>query len=186
MKEGKYRVSRVVTRSGDKGETGLSDGSRWPKHDKRFELLGALDELNSSVGYLLSLDPGSRYLAMLDEVQQLLFDLGAEIASPGLYQLEEHDLSELEEHTERMTTEVPPLKEFLLPGGSQAGAWAHLCRTQARRAERCLTAVAIDADINPISLAWLNRLSDFFFVLARHINQDKGVKEPEWRGPHRS
>jgi cob(I)alamin adenosyltransferase len=183
MKDGKYRVSRVTTRTGDKGETGLANGQRLPKHDKRIELLGTLDELNSAIGYLVSLTPGKAYLAALDEVQQTLFDLGSEAAHPEEVRLYRGDVTDLDAQCDLLRAELPPLREFLLPGGTQAAAWCHMCRTLARRAERRLTAIGENAFVNPQSLAWLNRLSDFFFILARHINRTANHPEPEWRGP---
>lgn len=182
MKDGKNRVSRMITRTGDSGETGLADGSRLPKHDIRIELIGALDELNSAIGYLVSLKPGESYLAMLAGMQQALFDLGAEAALPNTTHLKDDAVAQLEAACMQIKETLPPLREFVIPGGTQAAAWGHICRTTTRRCERCLVAVASQYSVNPNSLAYLNRLSDFFFMLSRHINLADQQTEPMWRG----
>lgn len=182
MKEGKNRVSRVTTRTGDKGETGLADGSRLPKHAPRIELIGSLDELNSHIGYLVSLMPESRHRALLESIQQQLFNIGAEAAQPGAVHVKEEDVNDLDAHCDILQAELPPLREFVLPGGTQAGAWCHICRTTARRTERCQSAVNAESKGNPHSFAYLNRLSDLFFNLSRHINRSADEDEPQWKG----
>ncbi len=182
MKEGKYRVSRVVTRTGDKGETGLADGSRLPKSDLRIEVLGILDELNATIGYLKSLEPGDSYIAPIENVQQTLFNIGAEIAQPGAVHLTQEHIAELESLCKGYQEALPPLREFVLPGGNRPGGWCHICRTEVRRAERQLVALSLDTEVNPHSLAYLNRLSDLFFILSRHINLGADQKEPQWTG----
>src|SRR5690606_24482282 len=118
---------------------------------------------------------------LLDMIQQRLFDLGAELAVPGSVRLRDRDVLALEQQIETLNRELPPLREFVLPGGTAAGAWCHLCRTVARRAERALVAVQHQDAHNPASLRWLNRLSDLLFVLARTLNRAAGAHEPQWR-----
>lgn len=185
MKEGKHRVSRVVTRTGDKGESGLADGSRLPKQHPRFELMGALDELNSSIGYLVSLGVDDTCRPLIEKVQQTLFDVGSEAAAPNASYLTEADVEELDADCASLNAGLPPLTEFVLPGGAPAGAYAHICRTLVRTAERRLSALGETDFVNPASRAWLNRLSDFFFILSRHLNLSAGAKEPQWRGPRK-
>ncbi|MFN3714005.1 MAG: cob(I)yrinic acid a,c-diamide adenosyltransferase [Alcanivoracaceae bacterium] len=176
----KNRISRVITRTGDQGETGLADGSRWPKDAPVIVALGELDELNAMIGVLRS-QPGADDYPLLDEIQQRLFDLGAELAVPGTSRLNEADVLALEAAVSEWNASLAPLREFVLPGGHSAAAWCHLCRTVARRAERALVAAQHQQALNPLSLQWLNRLSDLLFVLARHINYRQGTAEPQWR-----
>lgn len=183
MKEGKFRVSRVTTRTGDKGTSGLANGERLPKHHIRFELLGTLDELNSAIGYLRSQQPGAIYEDAIEDIQQTLFNLGSEVANPGQAHVTDADVKRLEAASAHFNEALPPLREFVLPGGSPLAAWCHVCRATARRAERCLSAVAAEGFANEASLAWLNRLSDLLFILSRRLNTDAGVKEPQWHGP---
>jgi cob(I)alamin adenosyltransferase len=176
----KHRISRVITRTGDQGQTGLADGSRWPKDAPVIVALGELDELNAMLGVLRS-QPGADDYPLLDELQQRLFDLGAELAVPGTSRLTEEDVLALEAAASDWNASLPPLREFVLPGGPPAAAWCHLCRTVARRAERALVAAQHQQSLNPFSLQWLNRLSDLLFVLARHLNARHGAAEPQWR-----
>lgn len=176
----KQRINRVVTRSGDGGETGLADGSRWPKDAPLIMALGELDELNAMIG-ILRTRPGAETIALLDDIQQRLFDLGAELAVPGSKRLREADVEELETALEALNMVLPPLREFVLPGGHPTAAFCHLCRTVARRAERALVAADHVQPQNPQSLRWLNRLSDLLFVLARTLNRQHDVSEPQWR-----
>lgn len=182
MKEGKFRVSRVITRTGDKGETGLADGTRLSKADPQIELLGVLDQLNATVGYLVSQNPGDDYRQFLATIQQTLFNLGAEIAAPGHIAVQGADVQLLEAECDRLNDTLPPLQEFVLPGGTPIGAWCHMCRTQTRASERCLVAVGQAIEVNPFSLAWLNRLSDYFFIMSRRINLAAFPNEPQWTG----
>ena len=176
----KQRINRVVTRSGDGGETGLADGSRWPKDAPLIVALGELDELNAMIGVLRT-QPGAEQIALLDRIQQRLFDLGAELAVPGSKRLRGADVEELDTALAALNDALPPLREFVLPGGHPAAAFCHLCRTVARRAERALIAADHVKPQNPQSLMWLNRLSDLLFVLARSLNRQHGVSEPQWR-----
>ncbi|MBL7251745.1 cob(I)yrinic acid a,c-diamide adenosyltransferase [Alloalcanivorax sp. C16-2] len=179
---GKTRINRVITRSGDDGRTGLADGTRVAKDHPRIQALGSLDELNSALGVLRAkgLDPDLD--GLLETVQQLMFDLGGELAVPGTVTLTEEDLVEMESQADTLNAELPPLREFVLPGGHPAAAWCHHCRTLARHAERDLVTLANTGDdtVNPESRALLNRLGDLLFVMARLINQRTGTPEPQW------
>ncbi|MCQ6262396.1 cob(I)yrinic acid a,c-diamide adenosyltransferase [Alcanivorax sp. MM125-6] len=178
---GKTRINRVITRSGDDGRTGLADGSRVAKDHPRIRALGSLDELNSALGVLRARDLDPDLDGLLETVQQLMFDLGGELAVPGTVTLTEEDLVEVESQADTLNAELPPLREFVLPGGHPAAAWCHHCRTLARRAERDLVALAATDDgVNPESRAVLNRLGDLLFVMARLINQRTETPEPQW------
>ena len=179
---GKTRINRVITRSGDDGHTGLADGSRVAKDHPRILALGSLDELNSALGVLRAKDLDADLDGLLETVQQLMFDLGGELALPGTVTITEEDLVEMESQADTLNAELPPLKEFVLPGGHPAAAWCHHCRTLARHAERDLVALAnTDEDtVNPQSRALINRLGDLLFVMARLINQRTGTPEPQW------
>ena len=173
----KHRISRVTTRSGDTGTSGLADGSRLPKSDRRFDAIGDVDELNSVLGVLIThLPPGGELQALCQQVQQELFDLGATLATLG--KTPPPALDRVEGEVARLNAALPPLTEFVLPGGTPAAAAAHVCRAVCRRAERSLWALGSD-DAAP-GAQYLNRLSDLFFVLARHCNA--GHSEPQWRG----
>lgn len=176
----KNRISRVVTRSGDAGETGLADGSRWPKDAPVVAALGDLDELNAMIGVLRSRLAVDQF-ALLDTVQQRLFDLGAELAVPGTSRLTDADVDEIELAVEELNKQLAPLREFVLPGGHPDAAFCHLCRTVARRAERTLVAAVRGQSHSAASLRWLNRLSDYLFVLARTLNRINASAEPQWR-----
>lgn len=176
----KKRISRVTTKSGDAGNSSLADGTRLPKTHERFEAIGTIDELNSFVGLLivnLKEQPAQADNAVFAQnIQQALFDLGGALAFPGSENFPSP--TDLEEAVAALNAELPPLTEFVLPGGTQGSALAHLCRTICRRAERCMW--ALPEDTNP-GATYLNRLSDYFFVLARTLNE--GTTEEQWRGP---
>jgi cob(I)alamin adenosyltransferase len=182
------RIDRVVTRGGDGGQTSLGDGSRVGKDSLRIEVLGALDELNAVLGLVRAHAAGAggapttpsdarveRELAVL---QNLLFDMGAELCVPTgpktsrVKPVEESVVDEMEGWIERMRADQQPLSGFVLPGGALAACWSHMARTQTRRAERQLVALARVETLNPVLLKILNRLSDYFFVLARYFNQN--------------
>ena len=178
----KTRINRVITRTGDKGDTGLADGSRVSKNHPRIVALGELDELNGTLGVLRTHGLDEDMDALLAALQQRLFDIGGELAIPGRVVIDDHDLVEVESQADTLNAELPPLKEFVLPGGHPAAAWCHHCRTVARRVERQLVALRnddVDA-INPVSLALINRLSDLLFVMARLINQRNEHPETLW------
>ena len=178
----KNRISRVTTGTGDRGETGLADGSRLGKHSPAIEMLGELDELNAAIGVLVSHDLDAQHQALLEKVQQCLFDLGAEIALPGTIKLNEQHVAHLEEASKEINDRLPALREFVLPGGSRSAAWCHYVRTVARRGERRLVALFQQQTQNPVSLVYLNRLSDLLFVMARDINRQAQHPENLWHG----
>ncbi|TNF86147.1 MAG: cob(I)yrinic acid a,c-diamide adenosyltransferase [Gammaproteobacteria bacterium] len=172
----KKRITRVTTRRGDAGETSLADGSSVSKSSDRIHTVGAVDELNSFVGWLrakLDSAESEAFDATLGRLQQELFDLGAYLATVGMVPAPEPDW--LEEEVGRLNEALPPLTEFVIPGGSEACALTHVCRTVCRRAERHAWATE---DVDDAA-RYLNRLSDLFFVMARTIGQDQ---ESQWRG----
>ena len=173
------RISRVTTRRGDDGTTGIAEGARLRKDDPRIEALGAVDELNSHLG-LLRAAAGEEVGLRVEEMQQDLFDLGAVIAQGRLEWRGEEKLARLERGIEELNAELPPLEEFVLPGGGVAAAQCHVARAVCRRAER--RAVALD-DLPGTARAYLNRLSDLLFVLARTLARGGGEPEQPWRGP---
>lgn len=176
----KHRISRVTTRSGDTGTTGLADGTRLAKTDARIEAIGTVDELNSLLGVLIThLTADGPLFELSRRVQQELFDLGANLATAGVTPAP--DSQTLEADLTDLNATLPPLTEFVLPGGSPAAAAAHVCRAVCRRAERTLWALASD-DALP-GAQYLNRLGDLFFVIARCCNA--GADEPQWRGSKR-
>ena len=176
-----HRLSRIVTRTGDAGTTGLGDGSRVAKDAPRIEAIGAVDELNSTLGMLLAEtlpDPVRRCLVA---VQHDLFDLGGELAIPGTAAVTDAQVAGLEEAVETFNAALAPLKEFILPGGTRPAALAHVGRTVCRRAERALVALAGSEPVGAPARKYVNRLSDLLFVLARTLNRDAGVPDVLWR-----
>ena len=181
------RLSKIVTRTGDKGETGLGDGSRLPKDDLRIHCLGEIDELNSWVGMIrAALADDDMLQLLLSQIQHDLFDLGGELAMPGYQALNESMVEGLEEALEDYNAPLPPMKDFILPAGNEATARCHMTRTVARRAERALVSLAKRDDISPLALTYLNRLSDLMFVLARKLARRNGGTEVLWRSRRHS
>lgn len=176
-----HRLSKIATRTGDAGETGLGDGTRVPKESLRIQALGDIDELNSLLGVLLAEDLPDDVRAALVAVQHDLFDLGGETCIPGHSMVAEAHVLRLDEWLERHNAALPPLKEFILPGGTRAAALAHLARTVCRRAERALAALARAEAAGPLGLKYLNRLSDLLFVLGRTLNRHGGRGDVLWR-----
>ncbi len=176
------RLSKIATRTGDRGETGLGDGSRVSKSSERIHAIGEVDELNSWVGLLRTELTGDDELQpLLHQIQHDLFDLGGELSVPGFNALNEALLSDIENQLERLNDTLPPLKDFILPGGSRAAALAHMVRTVCRRAERALVALTEHEDISPLSLQYLNRLSDLMFVMARVLARRDNGHEVLWQ-----
>jgi len=175
------RLTKIVTRTGDDGSTGLADGSRLAKSDQRIETMGAVDELNSLVGLLLAEDMPDNVRDCLDGVQHDLFDLGGELSVPGHAIMSEAHCRRLDDAIEHFNAQLPSLKEFILPGGTRAAALAHVARTAGRRAERALVALALAAAVPPPMLQYLNRLSDLLFVLARVLNRYAGCEDVSWQ-----
>jgi cob(I)alamin adenosyltransferase len=178
-----HRLSKIVTRTGDSGDTGLGDGSRTRKDGPRIEAIGTVDELNSTLGVLLAEPLPPELRECLLEVQHDLFDLGGELSLPGHTGIAEAQVTRLEQRVERFNAALPPLKEFILPGGGRAAALAHVSRTVCRRAERRVVAlIHADPQHAPgFSLQYLNRLSDLLFVLARVLNREAGREDVLWR-----
>jgi len=175
------RLTKIVTRTGDDGTTGLGDGARVPKSSPRIAALGDIDELNSVIG-LVRAEPLSAALAeTLLCIQHDLFDLGGEICIPGRVAMQAAHLARIEADIERIGASLPPLREFILPGGSHAAAAAHLARTVCRRAERALVALAALEPVSPLAPQYLNRLSDLLFMLARAANAEAGVADTCWQ-----
>jgi cob(I)alamin adenosyltransferase len=175
------RLSKITTRTGDRGETGLGDGSRVPKDSARVHALGDLDELNSALGVLLAEDVPATIRGTLEQVQQDLFDLGGEVSIPGHSLLKAESVGRLEAALEGWNADLPALKEFILPGGSRAAAAAHLARTVCRRAERSLVALGRAEPVGDIARRYLNRLSDALFVAGRALNRHAGRTDVQWR-----
>jgi len=176
------RLSKIYTRTGDDGTTGLGDGTRVPKDSVRVEAYGTVDELNSAVGVLLAV-PGlpPAISACLTEVQQQLFDLGGELCIPGHRAISASQVTQLEQALDAFNDPLPPLKEFILPGGGPAAAACHLARTIARRAERRVWTLARAEALSPEVAKYLNRLSDLLFVLARVLARHESGAEVLWR-----
>lgn len=180
----KHRLTRIYTRTGDRGTTSLADGSTAAKTDPRIEALGAVDELNSALGVLRAQALAAEPDGDLQQVQQDLFDLGGQLALPGETVLGAQAVARLEQRIDRWNAELPPLTEFVLPGGANGAAECHLARAICRRAERRLLAAADPAAdaAAAAALRYLNRLSDLLFVLARVLARANGAAEPLWRG----
>ena len=176
-----HRLSKITTRTGDAGETGLGDGSRVGKDHVRVQALGDLDELNSALGVLLTEELPAPVREALNHAQQELFDLGGEISIPGHSLLRPESVAALEAHLEAWNADLPPLKEFVLPGGSRAAAAAHLARTVCRRAERSLVGLGRAEPVGEPARQYLNRLSDLLFVAARLLNRHAGRDDVQWR-----
>jgi cob(I)alamin adenosyltransferase len=178
-----YRLTRIYTRTGDKGTTGLSDGTRISKDHPRIEAIGDIDELNCVLGLLLSHDLPKDIRHVLSEIQQTLFDIGGELSLPGSAKLGAEPIEKLEQQLEMYNTTLPPLREFILPGSTEASARCHLARAVCRRAERRVTTLSHDEDVNPNVLAYLNRLSDLLFVISRVLTRLSNGHEIYWRSP---
>jgi cob(I)alamin adenosyltransferase len=176
-----HRLSKIYTRTGDAGSTGLADGSRVSKDSARIAALGELDELNSTIGLLLTEELPDDIRHMLTGIQHDLFDLGGEMAIPGSALLNEKSVGELEAAIDGWNAELAPLKEFLLPGGTRAAALAHLARAVCRRAERQLVALSADESVSEGGRKYVNRLSDLLFVLGRTLNRLAGRSDVLWR-----
>ena len=176
------RLSKIVTRTGDDGSTGLADGARVPKESARIEACGSVDELNSALGMLLAAkDLPPKMTAQLLEIQHDLFDLGGELAIPGSVVIHARQVAGLESLVESWNAELPPLREFVLPGGGAAAATCHLARAICRRAERRCWALSRVEPLGPQALRFLNRLSDLLFVLARVLARRATGSEVMWR-----
>lgn len=176
-----HRLTKIYTRTGDNGTTGLGDGSRVPKDHARVEAFGTVDELNSVLGLLLCEALGDDVRTALTRIQHTLFDLGGELCIPGRSVLAEAQVTDLENILDRLNAALAPLKEFILPGGTRAAALCHLARTTCRRAERRVYTLSRSEPVSPVSLKYLNRLSDLLFVMARAVNQASGTPDVLWQ-----
>ncbi len=174
------RISGVTTCTGDDGTTGLADGSRINKDDLRIECIGDIDELNSSIGVLIASGVSDDIAGYLLNIQHRLFDLGGELSSPKQAMIQPDSVRRLEELIETYREDLPTLKEFILPGGNMQGSLCHLARSICRRAERKVIALSRDEYVNPVTVTYLNRLSDLLFIFARDLVLKKGGKEVYW------
>jgi len=180
------RLTRIYTRGGDKGETSLGDGRRVPKHDLRVEAYGSVEEANSVLGLARLHTAGTEADALLDRIQQDLFDLGADLCIPeaegqeGYLRVTAAQVERLEKEIDAINETLEPLNSFILPGGSSAAAYLHLARTVIRRAERLICALSEVETVNPQAVAYANRLSDHLFVLSRALN-DGGKSDVLWK-----
>jgi cob(I)alamin adenosyltransferase len=179
------RLTKIYTRGGDAGETSLGDGSRVSKLDPRIEAYGSVDELNSAVGLVLAAEVDAEHRATLERVQNELFDVGADLSVPfevtGRLRIEQSAVDRLEADCDRFNADLEPLKSFVLPGGAEAAARLQVARTVCRRAERDTLRASERVEINPLTLVYLNRLSDLLFILARAANAASGEPEPLWK-----
>jgi cob(I)alamin adenosyltransferase len=179
------RLTRIYTGGGDAGETSLGDGSRVSKLDARIEAFGTVDELNSALGLVLAAECPDEVRDTLARVQNELFDLGADISVPldreGRLRTTDAQVKALEHDCDRFNAELPELKSFVLPGGSELASRLHVARTICRRAERRTQAAGQEHELNPAALVYLNRLSDLLFILARCANRRDGREEPLWK-----
>lgn len=175
------RLSKIYTRTGDDGTTGLGDGTRINKDSLRVEVMGDVDELNAVIGVLLAEPLSEAISKTLTRVQHDLFDLGGEVCIPGHAMVKPERVDALENVLDELNDQLEPLKEFILPGGTRAAAYCHLARTVCRRAERQLIRLNREAAVTPASLKYLNRLSDLLFVMCRAINKDAGRPDVLWQ-----
>lgn len=175
------RLSKIVTRSGDDGSTELGDGSRTVKDSARIHALGDIDELNTQIGLLLCEDFPETLRVQLLAIQHDLFDLGAELCIPGYSLITEAQVLRLDQLLENYNADLPPLKEFILPGGVRAAAQMHVCRTVCRRAERTVVALAQAETVNAQTRQYLNRLSDLCFVWSRVLHYHAGGNDAMWQ-----
>jgi cob(I)alamin adenosyltransferase len=179
------RLTRIYTRAGDAGETSLGDGSRVSKLDARIAAFGTVDELNAALGVVIAGDCPGAIAAVLERVQNELFDLGADLAVPfereGRLRVTQALVDALEDDCDRFNAELPDLRSFVLPGGTEAAAQLHVARTVCRRAERDALAAAREHEVDPLVPVYLNRLSDLLFILARAANASAGKEEPLWQ-----
>ncbi|MEE4337434.1 cob(I)yrinic acid a,c-diamide adenosyltransferase [Erythrobacter sp.] len=183
------KLNRIYTRTGDDGTTGLVDGSRIPKHSVRIEAIGMVDEANSAIGLAISAIADKGHRALLTRVQNDLFDLGADLATPAVdrdfapsemvLRMVPAQADWIEAQIDALNERLEPLTSFVLPGGSEAAARVHVARATTRAAERAMTALAGESPVNPAASAYINRLSDLLFVLARVLNED-GASDVNW------
>lgn len=175
------RLSKIYTRTGDDGSTGLGDGSRVAKDSARVEAYGTVDELNSAIGCVLACEVPAAVADTLIRVQHELFNLGGELCIPGMAMVHDADITRLEQDLDGFNADLPVLKEFILPGGGMAAAHCHLARTIARRAERAVVSLAREETVRGEATRYLNRLSDLLFVIARVLARASAQGEVLWQ-----
>lgn len=180
------RLDKIITHNGDNGRTRLGDGTRTGKDAARIDTLGEVDELNSALGLLLCEELPNEIRQALQGIQNDLFDLGGELSLPGQELLQSSQTRSLEVLADALNAALPPLKEFILPGGCRAAALAQLCRAVCRRAERSLVRLTASEAVSDESLCYLNRLSDLLFIVGRSLNLAQGQAEPCWKKPAQS
>lgn len=174
------RLSKIYTRTGDSGTTGLGDGTRVAKNSLRIHAMGDVDELNATIGMILTEPVSDKVFTCLTAVQHDLFNMGGEICMPNHAMIKAERIGALEEILDEFNDGLPPLKEFILPGGSRAAAYCHLARTVCRRAERTMQTLDAETKLTEVSLQYINRLSDLLFVLCRILNKEVGVPDVLW------
>ena len=179
------RLSKIYTRTGDDGSTGLGDGARVSKDSARVCAYGTVDEANSAIGVVLACEIPDDVRAVLVAVQHQMFDLGGELCIPGHSAIFDADIDRLEKHLDRFNADLPPLKDFILPGGGIAAAHCHLARTITRRAEREVVTLSHHDSVRPEAVRYLNRLSDLLFVLSRVLARASGHGETLWNHERR-
>jgi cob(I)alamin adenosyltransferase len=179
------RLSKIYTRTGDDGTTGLGDGSRVDKDSQRVAAYGTVDELNSTIGMILAQEIPDGIRESLTQIQHDLFDLGGELCIPGMAMVHDTDVDRLETTLDGFNADLPALKDFILPGGGMAAACCHLARTVCRRAEREVVSLSRESDVRPQAVRYLNRLSDLLFVIARVLARSSGHGEVLWQHERR-
>jgi cob(I)alamin adenosyltransferase len=179
------RLSKIYTKTGDDGTTGLGDGTRVPKDSARVAAYGTVDELNSSIGIVLAQEVPAPIREALTQIQHDLFDLGGELCIPGMVMVNEADVERLEQTLDGFNADLPALKDFILPGGGMAAACCHLARTVCRRAEREVVTLSRSETVRPEAVRYLNRLSDLLFVLSRVLARASGHGEVLWQHERR-
>ena len=179
------RLSKIYTRTGDDGSTGLGDGARVSKDSARVTAYGTVDEANSAIGIVLACEIPDSIRNVLVAVQHQMFNLGGELCIPGHAAIFDADIQALEDTLDRFNADLPPLKDFILPGGGMAAAQAHLARTICRRAEREVVTLSHHDAVRPEAIRYLNRLSDLLFVLCRVLARESGHGEVLWRHDRR-
>lgn len=179
------RLSKIYTRTGDDGSTGLGDGTRTGKDSARVGAYGTVDELNSTIGMVLACELPDPVRELLIQVQHDLFDLGGELCIPGMAMVHDADVERLERELDTLNEPLPPLKDFILPGGGMAAASCHLARTVCRRAERETIALSREEAVRSEAIRYLNRLSDLLFVIARVLARASGHGEVLWQHERR-
>lgn len=175
------RLTKIYTRTGDEGTTGLGDGTRSTKGSARIEAIGTVDELNSCIGLLLSENLEVEIHHKLENIQHDLFDLGGDLCIPGRISMSKVQVTNLETMLDQYNSTLPALKEFILPSGTRAATLCHVARTVCRRTERCVVRLSHTETIAPVCIQYLNRLSDFLFVLCRILNHQEGAGDIFWQ-----